>query len=77
MKINANELSQEAFLEAIQICQSFSTVKLAFNYNPEANHVSKNHDLVITKACPGCIKELSQAGFSLSLESYGLIVIKY
>ena len=76
MKMNNGYLSQEAFLKAIQICQGFSTVKLAFNYNPIANHVTKNHSLVLLEAPAGLINKLSSAGFSLSLESYGLVVSK-
>lgn len=75
--INSQDLKPEAFAQAIQICQGYSTVKLAFNYNPEANHVTKNHDLVILKAPAGLISHLNQEGFSLHLESYGLIVSKY
>lgn len=76
MKMNNGYLSQEAFLKAIQICQGFSTVKLALNYNPEATCVTQNHCLILLKAPAGLINKLSAAGFSLSLESYGLVVSK-
>ena len=75
--LNCQDLNQEALDLALQICQDFSTVKLAFNYNPIANHVTKNHSLVLLEAPAGLINKLSSAGFSLFLESYGLVVLKF
>lgn len=75
--LNCQDLKPESFDLALKICQSFSTVKLALNYNPIANHVTKNHSLVLLEAPAGLIDKLSSAGFSLSLESYGLIVSKF
>lgn len=77
MKMNNGYLSQEAFLKAIQICQGFSTVKLALNYNPIANHVTKNNCLVLLEAPAGLTEALIKEGYSLSLESYGLVVSKF
>ena len=75
--LNCQDLNQEALDLAIQICQGFSTVKLALNYNPIANHVTKNHCLVLLEAPAGLIDKLSSEGYSLSLESYGLVVSKF
>lgn len=75
--LNCQDLNQEALDLALKICQGFSTVKLALNYNPIANHVTKNHSLVLLEAPAGLIDKLSSAGFSLSLESYGLVVSKF
>ena len=75
--LNCQDLKPEALYLALQICQGFSTVKLALNYNPIANHVTKNHCLVLLEAPAGLINKLSSAGFSLSLESYGLVVSKF
>ena len=72
--MNNGYLSQEAFLKAIQICQGYHSVKIAINYNPEANHVTQNYALVILKAPSGLIKHLIKEGFSLDLRSWGLIV---
>lgn len=74
MKMNNGYLSQEAFLKAIQICQGYSTVKIAINYNPEANHVTQNYALVILECNAGLISHLIKEGFSLYLNSWGLIV---
>ena len=74
MKMNNGNLSQEAFLKAIQICQGFSTVKIALNYNPEATCVTQNYALVIIEGNAGLIKHLIKEGFSLDLKSWGLIV---
>ena len=75
--MNNGYLSQEAFLKAIQICQGFSTVKIALNYNPIANHVTKNPCLVLLEAPAGLTEALIKEGYSLSLESYGLVVSKF
>lgn len=75
--LNCQDLKPEALYLALQICQGFSTVKLALNYNPIANHVTKNHCLVLLEAPAGLINKLSSAGFSLFLESYGLVVSKF
>ena len=75
--LNCQDLNQEALDLALKICQGFLTVKLAFNFNPVANHVTKNHCLVLLEAPAGLINKLSSAGFSLSLESYGLVVYRY
>lgn len=72
--MNNGYLSQEAFLKAIQICQGYNTVKIAINYNPEANHVTQNWALVILEGNTGLIKHLIKEGFSLYLKSWGLIV---
>lgn len=74
MKMNNGYLSQEAFLKAIQICQGYSTVKIAINYNPEATRVTQNYALVIIEGNAGLISHLIKAGFSLDLQSWGLIV---
>ena len=75
--LNCQDLKPEALDLALKICQGFSTVKIALNYNPIANHVTKNHSLVLLEAPAGLINKLSSAGFSLSLESYGLVVSKF
>ena len=75
--LNCQDLKPEALYLALQICQGFSTVKIALNYNPIANHVTKNHCLVLLEAPAGLINKLSSAGFSLFLESYGLVVSKF
>ena len=74
MKMNNGYLSQEAFLKAIQICQGFSTVKIAINYNPEAICVTQNYALVILECNAGLISDLIKEDFSLDLKSWGLIV---
>lgn len=74
MKMNNGHLSQEAFLKVIQICQSYHTVKIAINYNPEANCVTQNYALVILEGNAGLISHLIKEGFSLDLKSWGLIV---
>lgn len=76
MKLNNGHLSQEAFLKAIQICQGYHTVKIAINFNPDANHISSNHALVILEGNAGLIQHLIKEGFSLDLKSCGLIVSK-
>ena len=45
--LNCQDLNQEALDLALKICQGFSTVKLAPNYNPIANPVTRNHCLVL------------------------------
>ena len=75
--LNCQDLTQEALDLALQICQGFSTVKLALNYNPIANHVTKNHCLVLLEAPAGLTEALIKEGYSLSLESYGLVVSKF
>ena len=75
--MNNGYLSQEAFLKAIQICQGYHSVKIALNYNPEANHVTHNYALVILEGNAGLRKHLIQEGFSLDLKSWGLIVSKF
>lgn len=75
--LNCQDLKPEALYLALKICQGFSTVKLALNYNPIANHVTKNHSLVLLEAPAGLINKLALSGFSLFLESYGLVVSKF
>ena len=75
--LNCQDLNQEALDLALKICQGFSTVKLALNYNPIANHVTKNHCLVLLEAPAGLTEALINEGYSLSLESYGLVVSKF
>ena len=75
--LNCQDLNQEALDLALKICQGFSTVKLALNYNPIANHVIKNHCLVLLEAPAGLTEALIKEGYSLSLESYGLVVSKF
>ena len=75
--LNCQDLNQEALDLALKICQGFSTVKIAINYNPIANHVTKNHSLVLLEAPAGLINKLALSGFSLFLESYGLVVSKF
>ena len=65
------------FQKDIEICQGFSTVKLALNYNPIANHVTRNHCLVLLEAPAGLTEALIKEGYSFSLESYGLVVSKF
>ena len=75
--LNCQDLKLEALYLALKICQGFSTVKLALNYNPIANHVTKNHCLVLLEAPAGLTEALIKEGYSLSLESYGLVVSKF
>ena len=75
--LNCQDLNQEALDLALKICQGFSTVKIAINYNPIANHVTKNHCLVLLEAPAGLTEALIKEGYSLSLESYGLVVSKF
>ena len=75
--LNCQDLKPEALYLALQICQGFSTVKLALNYNPIANHVTRNHCLVLLEAPAGLTEALIKEGYSLSLESYGLVVSKF
>ena len=75
--LNCQDLKLEALYLALQICQGFSTVKLTLNYNPIANHVTKNHCLVLLEAPAGLTEALIKEGYSLSLESYGLVVSKF
>ena len=75
--LNCQDLNQEALDLALKICQGFSTVKIAINYNPIANHVTRNHCLVLLEAPAGLTEALIKEGYSLSLESYGLIVSKF
>lgn len=75
--LNCQDLKLEALYLALQICQGFSTVKIALNYNPIANHVTKNHCLVLLEAPAGLTEALIKEGYSLSLESYGLVVSKF
>ena len=75
--LNCQDLNQEALDLALKICQGFSTVKIALNYNPIANHVTKNHCLVFLEAPAGLTEALIKEGYSLSLESYGLVVSKF
>lgn len=75
--LNCQDLKPEALDLALKICQGFSTVKLALNYNPIANHVTKNHCLVLLEAPAGLTEALIKEGYSLSLESYGLVVSKF
>lgn len=75
--LNCQDLNQEALDLALKICQGFSTVKIALNYNPIANHVTKNHSLVLLEAHAGLTEALIKEGYSLSLESYGLVVSKF
>ena len=75
--LNRQDLNQEALDLALKICQGFLTVKLALNYNPIANHVTKNHCLVLLEAPAGLTEALIKEGYSLSLESYGLVVSKF
>ena len=74
MKMNNGNLSQEAFLKAIQICQGYHTVKIAINYNPEATCVTQNYALVILESNAGLISHLIKEGFVLYLKSWGLRV---
>lgn len=74
MKMNNGYLSQEAFLKALQICQSYHTVKIAINYNPEATCVTQNYALVILECNAGLISDLIKEDFSLDLKPWGLIV---
>ena len=75
--LNCQDLNQEALDLALKICQGFPTVKLAFNFNPVANHVTKNHCLVLLEAPAGLTEALIKEGYSLSLNEYGLIVSKF
>ena len=75
--LNCQDLKPEALFLALQICQGFSTVKLALNYNPIANPVTRNHCLVLLEAPAGLTEALIKEGHSLSLESYGLVVSKF
>ena len=75
--LNCQDLKLEALDLALKICQGFSTVKIALNYNPIANHVTKNHCLVLLEAPAGLTEALIKEGYSLSLESYGLVVSKF
>ena len=75
--LNCQDLKPEALDLALKICQGFSTVKIALNYNPIANHVTRNHCLVLLEAPAGLTEALIKEGYSLSLESYGLIVSKF
>lgn len=75
--LNCQDLKGQDLTQAISICQGFSTVKLALNFNPAANHVTRNHCLVLIEAPAGCISKLQEAGFSLTLRNFGLIVSKY
>ena len=75
--LNCQDLNQEALDLALKICQGFSTVKIAINYNPIANHVTRNHCLVLLEAPAGLTEALIKEGYSLSLESYGLVVSKF
>ena len=75
--LNCQDLKPEALDLALKICQGFSTVKIALNYNPIANHVTKNHCLVLLEAPAGLTEALIKEGYSLSLESYGLVVSKF
>ena len=68
--LNCQDLKPEALDLALKICQGFSTVKLALNYNPIANHVTRNHCLVLLEAPAGLTEALIKEGYSLSLESY-------
>ena len=74
MKMNNGYLSQEAFLKAIQICQGYSTVKIAINYNPEATCITQRYALVILEGNSGLIKHLIKEGFTLDIKSWGLLV---
>ena len=75
--LNCQDLNQEALDLALKICQGFSTVKIALNYNPIANRVTRNHCLVLLEAPAGLTEALIKEGYSLSLESYGLVVSKF
>lgn len=75
--LNCQDLNQEALCLALKICQGFSTVKIALNYNPIANHVTRNHCLVLLEAPAGLTEALIKEGYSLSLMEYGLIVSKF
>ena len=75
--LNCQDLKPEALYLALKICQGFSTVKLALNYNPIANHVTRNHCLVLLEAPAGLTEAIIKEGYSLSLESYGLVVSKF
>ena len=75
--LNCQDLKPEALDLALKICQGFSTVKLALNYNPIANHVTRNHCLVLLEAPAGLTEAIIKEGYSLSLESYGLVVSKF
>ena len=75
--LNCQDLKPEALDLALKICQGFSTVKIALNYNPIANHVTRNHCLVLLEAPAGLTEALIKEGYSLSLESYGLVVSKF
>lgn len=77
MKMNNGNLSQEAFLKAIQICQGYPSVKIAINFNPEGNHITLNHALIILEASANLIRDLTKEGFSLTLRPWGLIVYHY
>ena len=68
--LNCQDLNQEAPDLALKICQGFSTVKLALNYNPIANHVTRNHCLVLLEAPAGLTEAIIKEGYSLSIESY-------
>ena len=67
-------LTPEAFLKALKICQGYSPVKIALNFNPDANHITSNHALVILEGNARLIKHLIKEGYSLNLKSWGLIV---
>lgn len=71
------DLSMEAFLKAIRICQSYQSVIIAINYNPEANPITKDHQLVLKQCPPELTEALIKEGYSLSLREYGLIVSKF
>ena len=75
--LNCQDLKPEALDLALKICQGFSTVKIALNYNPIANHVTRNHCLVLLEAPAGLTEALIKEGYSLSLNEYGLIVSKF
>lgn len=76
--LNCQNLNQEALELALKICQGFLTVKIDLNVKPTvANTVTKNPSLVPIETPAELINKLSSAGFSLSIESYGLIVYRY
>ena len=74
--LNCKDLDSDSLTRALQICYQYHSTKIALNYNPEANHVTKNHCLVILEGCSGLMAKLSQEGYLLTLTTYGLVVSK-
>lgn len=73
--IHSKKMTQEHFRQALSIIQDSENVKVSFNV-PINDSYSQRHDILIHNSNATLVKQLVEAGFSLSMCENGLSVYK-